>query len=130
MATVRHPVRADGRTQASTLMPVLRWRSAASATVIQSLTPSNARSLRNLPVVCHVGPLSVPVCPLPEPSAVVVPVPSSKPKLATSPVGAGTVLLVVTLRAADVVVLPSVSRATAVSACAPLAAVAELHVVS
>src|SRR4051812_23548204 len=87
------------------------------------LVPLNDRALPNLPAVAHVAAAIEPVSALPDESAVVVPVPSSKPYAATSPLGAWTGLFTVTPTAAEVVVLPSVSVATAVSWCDVLDAV-------
>jgi hypothetical protein len=101
---------------------VVRSSAAASATVTQSLTPSNDRALPNRPAVVQTAPATVPACPPPEASPAVVPVPSLKPYAATGPVDAPW-LLTVTVTAVEVVRLPAASRARAVSVWAPLAAV-------
>jgi hypothetical protein len=79
MSTVSQPLMAEGRTHASTVMPVVRSREAASATVTQSLTPSNDRAPPYLPAAVQAAPETVPALELPEPSAAVVPVVSLKP---------------------------------------------------
>ena len=78
MTTLRHDPApfAVGKTHASSVIPVVRSSALASATVTQSLTPSNDRALPNLPAVVHVAPLSVPVRLLGVMSTVVVPLPS------------------------------------------------------
>src|SRR4051794_16251109 len=68
-------------------MPVVRSSDAESGTVTQALVPLNESAFPYLPVV-QVALLSVPVLPLPDESAVVVPLPASKPYAATAPVGA------------------------------------------
>ena len=70
---------AVGKTHASSVNAVVRLSSAVEATVTQSLTPSKVRALPKRPWVVQVAPVMVPVCPLPEASAVLVPVPSLKP---------------------------------------------------
>ena len=76
-----------GRTHASSVIPVVRSRLLASATVTRSLTPSKVSALPNFPAVVHVGPLIVPTLPLPELSAAAVPMPASKPHSPTRPGG-------------------------------------------
>src|SRR5919201_2321283 len=92
MATVRHiEPSAVGRTQASTVEPVVRSSEAESATVTRSLTPSNESARPCLPVTRE-APEIVPALPRPELSATVEPDASSKPQAPTSPVpdeGAG-----------------------------------------
>src|SRR3954451_15162282 len=79
--TVRHALpTAVGRTQPSSVMPVVRSRESASATVTQSLTPSKLRAPPNLPAVLRTGPLIVPVLPRPDASSAVVPDVSPKPR--------------------------------------------------
>src|SRR4029453_9840481 len=103
-----------GLTQAESVIPLLRSRSLASATVTQSVTPSNESAPPFFPAADHVAPEIVPVCPLPVASAAVVPVPASKDQAATRPDGGGGVCLpTVPVPAADVVSLPAASRATA-----------------
>src|SRR5688572_25423739 len=96
MTTVRQPAIAVGRTQASTVIPVVRSSVARSATVTQSLTPSNDRALPLCPAVVQVAPEIVPAGPLPDLSAVVVPAPSSNPKAATRPAAPGSLSVIVT----------------------------------
>src|SRR4051812_30005905 len=69
---------AVGLTHASRVMAPVRCRDAESATVTQLLVPLKDRALPNLPAVLQVAAVIVPVFPLPEASATVVPVPSSK----------------------------------------------------
>src|SRR6476619_5188449 len=107
---------ADGWTHASRVIPVVRSNPAESATVTQSLTPSNERAPPYLPVV-QVAPEIVPVIP-PTVLFTVVPVPSLNPNAATSRV---FVLLVVTVTPEEVPMLPAASRALAVITCVPLA---------
>src|SRR4051794_2617999 len=85
MTRVRHADPADGLIQASSVMPLVRSRELLSATVIQSLVPLKDTPPPNKPLTQR-GPLSVPVLPLPEASAAVVPAPSLKLQAPTSPV--------------------------------------------
>src|SRR5690349_9683101 len=88
-------VTTDGLTQASSVMAVVRCSDAASGMSTRALLPLKDRALPNLPAVLQVAPpTSVPVLPLPDRSATVVPVPSLKPYAATRPgVVAGVVAL-------------------------------------
>src|SRR5947209_1137505 len=124
-AAAQSVLAAAGRTQASTVIPVVRWRSVLSATVTQALVPLNARASPYFPAVDHVAFESVPVRPFPVASAVVTPEPSSNPYAATRP-GTAT-LLTVTVTDADVVVFPAPSRARAVRTWVPFEAATELH---
>src|SRR3954451_12875682 len=74
---------AVGRTQPSSVMPVVRSSESASGTVTQSLMPSKLSAPPNFPVALRTGPLSVPVLPRPEATAVVVAPVSSKPHAPT-----------------------------------------------
>ncbi len=113
-----------GRTQAESVIPFVRSRSFASATVTQSSIPSNESAPPFLPAADHSGPEIVPVWPLPVASASVVPEPALKPYAATSPAGGGGALLsTVTVTAAEVVWLPAASPATARRRCCPGVAV-------
>src|SRR5437867_3080842 len=104
MITEFQPLKTDGLTHASSVMPAVRSRSLASATVTQSLTPSKDNAAPFLPAVDQEAPEMVPVCALPDASAVDVPVPSSKAYAAISPAGGGgTTLETVTLTAVAVV---------------------------
>src|SRR6267142_4176586 len=86
----RHPEGAAvGNTHASSVMPVIRWSEAASATVTRALDPLNVKVLPYLPFVVQVAAAIVPALPLPEASATVVPDPSLKEYAATSPVNGG-----------------------------------------
>ena len=67
-----------GRTQPESVIAFVRSRSAASATVTQSSTPSNKSAPPFLPAADQVAPEIVPVWPLPVASASVEPVPASK----------------------------------------------------
>src|SRR4029453_15773596 len=97
-----------GLTQAESVIPLLKSRSLASATVTQSLTPSKESAPPFLPAADHVAPEIVPVFPLPVASPAGVHVPASKDHAATRPDGGGGVLLSpVTVTAADVVSLPA-----------------------
>ena len=78
-----------GRTQASSVIAVVRSRAAVSATVTQSLTPSNESAPPFLPAADQVAPEIVPACPRPEMSASVGPLPASKEYEATREGGAG-----------------------------------------
>ena len=68
-----------GLTQASSVIPVVRSSEFESLTFTQALVPLKKSALPNLPLVDQVAFESVPVLLLPERSAVVVPLPSSKP---------------------------------------------------
>ena len=87
---------AVGLTQASSVIPFVRSRLFASATVTQSFTPSNDSAPPDWPPVTQDAPEIVPVCP-PTVLAAVVPDPSSNVKYATRPLppGAFTVTVVV-----------------------------------
>ena len=78
MRTVSHPLIAVGYTHASRVMAPVRSREVASATVTQSLTPSNDNAPPYFPPVVQAAPEIVPVFPFPERSARVVPEPASK----------------------------------------------------
>src|SRR5689334_3760717 len=81
--------RAVGCTQASRVMPVVRSRLFASATVTQLLVPLKLNAPPNLPAATWVAPVMVPGLFWPEESAAVVPVVSSKPHAPTRLVEAG-----------------------------------------
>ena len=85
----------------------------------QSLPPSNDSAAPNLPLVVQVAPLSVPVLPPPDPSAVVPPLPSLNVYAATRPLGTVQLFDTVTVTAALVACRPARSVATAVRACEP-----------
>src|SRR5258706_6187860 len=74
-----------GYTHASSVMPVVSRSEVAFGTVTCALVPLNTSALPNLPAVVQVAPLIVPVLPLPERSATVVPAPSLKVYAATRP---------------------------------------------
>jgi len=83
---VRYELLAVGRTQASRVIPEVRSRELLSMTSIRSFVPSKLAAAPNFEVVDHVAPLiSVPLLPLPDLSAAVVPAPSSKEYAATNP---------------------------------------------
>src|SRR5205809_8027754 len=83
MTTVSQPLITDGFTHASSVRAVDRSSELESATVTQLLVPLNDRALPYLPPAAQVAPEIVPVFPLPEASATVEPVPSSKLYAAT-----------------------------------------------
>src|SRR4051794_817745 len=73
--TACHPLRATGLTHASRVIAPVRSSELASATVTQLLVPLNDRAPPNFPVT-RVAAVRVPVFPLPDASAVVVPLAS------------------------------------------------------
>src|SRR5262245_59267151 len=73
----------EGLTHASSVMPVVRCSDAASGMVTIAFEPLNDSALSNFPVV-HVALAIVPVLPLPDRSATVVPAPSLNAYAATS----------------------------------------------
>src|SRR3954447_12480286 len=86
-STVRQVLPSEvGRTHASTVIPVVRSRSLASAIETRSLMPSNDSAPPVLPAAFQVAPLIVPGWFLPDTSASVLPLPASKLYTATSPV--------------------------------------------
>ena len=66
-----------GMTHASSVIPVVRRKLAASAMVTRALEPLNTNPLPYLPAVVHVAFWIVPVFPLPDASFSVEPAPSS-----------------------------------------------------
>src|SRR4051812_36262325 len=122
--TVRQPVAADGLTQASSVIPLVRSSDAASATVTHALVPLNESAPPNLPAAAHVALEIVPVLPCPGGSVVWTPAPSLKPNAATRPVGVCVVFDTKTSTAA-VAALPAASRPIAVSVCIPFDVVVE-----
>ena len=79
MIAVRQPLLFVGLTQASSVMPVVNRRSAASGMLTESLEPLKLSARPFLPVVVRVAPVMVPVWPWPVASVTVVPLVSSKP---------------------------------------------------
>jgi hypothetical protein len=79
MATVRQPAVLLGRTQASTVIPVVRASAALCGTSTLSSTPSNDSAPPCLPLAVQVAPDTVPLEPVPLASRAVEPEPSSKP---------------------------------------------------
>ncbi len=75
---MRQSPSALGRTHASSVMPVVRRNDALSLTFTRAL-PLNESALLNLPAVDQTVLARLPPLPLPDWSAVVVPLPSSKP---------------------------------------------------
>jgi len=73
--TVRQLARADGFTQASSVMPVVRCSDAASGTFTRADVPLNDSALPNLPAVDQVAAEIVPVLLFPDASAVEAPEP-------------------------------------------------------
>src|SRR3954451_19333017 len=101
MRTVRQPDVEDGRTHASTVMPVVSRRPGASGTLTCPV-PAKLSAPPYFEVVVRVTPVpSVPVLPLPVASVTVVPAVSLKPHAA---IGSGRVLLTVTFTGAAVTV--------------------------
>src|SRR3954454_14839120 len=84
MITVGHFTIAAGFTHASSVI-FERSSEFESATVIQSLTPSNESAPLYLPAVVQAGPLSVPGLPLPDTSGTNIPLPVSNEYAATMP---------------------------------------------
>src|SRR5215470_4056843 len=66
----------DGLTQASRVIPLIKWSDGASLIVTRDVAPSKTSALPYLPAAVHVAPVIVPVLPCPEPSPTVVPEPS------------------------------------------------------
>ena len=79
--TVFQPLTVVGLTQASIVIPVVRFSDALCAALTRLFEPLKESALPNLPLTAPAQAVfaSVPVLPLPDWSAVVVPVPSSKP---------------------------------------------------
>src|SRR4051794_22852219 len=123
---VRQPVPEVGRTHASSVMPVVRWSAAASATVTQALVPLKDSAAPYFPVAVHVAFVSVPVLPWPDASFACTPAPSLKPWAAPRPGGADDVLFTVT-PAVAVPRLPAASRATAPIVWGPFEVVPVFH---
>src|SRR5689334_5618878 len=74
-----------GLTQASSVMPVLRWSEVESAMLTMSWAPSKLTAPWVWPVLLQVAADSVPLLPEPESSATVEPLPASNEYAATSP---------------------------------------------
>src|SRR5260221_11357723 len=106
-------------------MPVVRSNELESETLTRLFCPLKLSAPPNLAVVVQLAPAIVPALPCPDASAVVVPVPSSKPHAATGP--DGPELATVTGTGLLVARLPVGSRATAVSVWVPFAAVRVSH---
>ena len=83
--TARYPPLAVGKTHASSVMPLVKSRLATSLTLTRLLVPLKDKFFPNFPDVFQVAPPMVPLFPLPEASAVVLPAPSSKPKATSKP---------------------------------------------
>src|ERR1700754_1766312 len=84
--TVRQvPASAVGRTHASSVIPVVRSSEAASLIETRWVPAVKLSAEPNLPAADHVAPVIVPVLPLPERSASVVPLPASMLYAATGP---------------------------------------------
>src|SRR5215207_6252443 len=66
VTTVRQVLLADGRTQASSVMPVVKSSEPESATVTRSSVPSNVSAPPDLPEAVQVAPEMLPELPLPE----------------------------------------------------------------
>jgi len=76
---------ANGFTQASSVIPVVRSNDAASLTVTKAFLPLNNNELPYFPRVVHTAFTMVPVFPVPDASDAVVPAPSLNEYAATSP---------------------------------------------
>ena len=115
--------RPSGRTQASSVIPVVRSSEAESGTVTNAFVPLNESALPNLPALApaQVAFVSVPLLPLPDWSAAV------GAGARVEPVGGHETRRRAGVRdrhrarRADVVDVAARSRATAVSVCEPLA---------
>src|SRR2546427_391193 len=83
----------DGFTHASKVIPVVSCKDAALLMVTCAPVPLNTSARPYLPEAVHVAPLIVPVFPLPEASATVVPVPSLNEYAATRLEGVAGVAL-------------------------------------
>src|SRR5919204_1590218 len=108
--THRHAVApsAEGFTHASSVIPLVRSSEFESATVTSVFVPLNESAPSVWPAIDHVPFAIVPLLPVPERSASVVPLPALKLYEATSPVGGGGAAFeTVTVTADDVVVLPA-----------------------
>src|SRR3954447_19041636 len=89
--TLRHAVApsADGFTQASSVIPVVRSSELESGTVTRVLVPLKDSAPPECPPIDHVPAAIVPLFPVPERSASAVPEPALKLYAATRPVGGG-----------------------------------------
>src|SRR5688572_25295099 len=76
---------ADGLTHASSVIAVLKCNEGVSGTLTHAELPLNERAPPYFPAVVQVASVRVPVFPVPEASAVVVPVPSLNEYAATKP---------------------------------------------
>src|SRR4051812_1256493 len=76
-----------GLTQASSVMPELSWSDDEFGTLTRALVPLKTRAPPYFPVAVQVVFETVPVFPVPDASAVVVPDPSLNEYAATSPEG-------------------------------------------
>src|SRR5271166_6326893 len=97
-------VMVDGLTQASSVMPVVRWSEVASGMVRSAFVPLKTRASPYLPEVVQVALAIVPLLPLPEVSVTVVPVPSLNEYAATRP---GFVAAVVAVATSEKGLLPA-----------------------
>jgi hypothetical protein len=87
--TVRQTLPSElGRTQASSVSPVVRSSDAESATVTRLLEPLKLSALPNFPLLVHVAPLTVPLLAFPDRSGNAVPEVWSMAYAATSPLAA------------------------------------------
>src|SRR5262249_38226018 len=80
---------ADGFTQASNVIAVVRCNAAASGMLTRALVPLNDSAPPDLPAVVQVAPEIVPVRLLGELSPTVVPLPSLNPQAPTRPLADG-----------------------------------------
>src|SRR5262249_3277064 len=86
---------AVGWIQAERVIPLVRSSEAESATWTLLFAPLKLRALPYRPRVVRLAPVTVPVFPLPEESAVVGPLPSAKAQAPTRPGGGGGAVAVV-----------------------------------
>src|SRR3954469_8832341 len=90
----RQPLGAtEGRTQASSVIPVDRCSAAASAIVTREVVPLNTSALPDFPPLVHAAFVMVPVCPLPDTSESVAPAPSLNAYAATKPDPAAVIVV-------------------------------------
>src|SRR2546430_3646684 len=94
------PLSVSGFTHASSVIRLVSCSEGELATVTQLEAPSKESALPYLPFAVHVVLLRVPVLPLPEESATVVPVPSLKEYTATRPLGGAVTVAVAWLEEA------------------------------
>src|SRR5512132_2519287 len=111
MTTVRYALPSVlGRTQPSSVMPVVRSSEFASGTLTYAFVPLKESAPPYFPLVDQVAFESVPELPVPDWSVAVGPEPASKPKAATRP-GRGPLGTTAIASLDDALVFPLVSSA-------------------